>query len=157
MDDKLLRTYLNDHLAGAVAAVGLARNARSRADRPDEKAWLDRLIAEIEEDRRLLVDLLERIGGSPSRVKRPMAWLAERAARLKLSIRFRRRAPLGRVQQMEALHLGIRGKLALWTLLEALAHPRYHDVDLPALQARARRQMEEVDTRRLELGRSAFG
>ena len=68
-----------------------------------------------------------------------------------LNGRLRGYSPLSRVVELEALALGVHGKLAMWRSLEALeptlSLPAV--IVLPELAARAERQLEELETHRL--------
>ena len=59
-----------------------------------------------------------------SPVKRTLAFLSERAARLKTNGRLFTYSPLSRVVELETLALGILGKLALWEGLAELLRCR---------------------------------
>lgn len=157
MRDELLRVYLNDHLAGSVEAVELIEHfLSSNPDRALED-FLRQLLVEIKQDQAVLRDLHARIGGRESRVKDALAWLFEKASRLKLNEVSRHR-DLNRLEKLEELMLGIRGKLALWTSLEAVAGSdvRFGDVDFQTLKQRAQQQHDRVEARRVEAARKAF-
>src|SRR5918996_3275055 len=97
-----LSIYLNDHLAGATAGANLAR--RVAGD----------IAAEIEEDRAALVDVMERLSVGQDRVKLALGWAAEQASRVKLTGELLGHPSLRRLEELEALALGVEGKLALW-------------------------------------------
>ena len=120
MDRKLLGIYLNDHLAGATLGVELARRVRRANEGTGYGEFLDRLCAEIEEDRAELEALMKRLGVGRDRIKVGAAWAAEKAGRLKLNGQLHGYAPLSRVEELEALMLGVEGKLALWRGLREL-------------------------------------
>ena len=54
MRDDLLETYLNDHLAGATAAVHLTRRCRDRHAEGALGPFFAELLEEIEHDREVL-------------------------------------------------------------------------------------------------------
>lgn len=159
MPDALLTIYLNDHLAGAVAGGELARRARDANAGGALGAFLAGLAEEIEEDRAVLEDVLRRAGGTENPVKKAAAWLAEKAGRLKLNDELTDYSDLSRVEELEGLVLGVRGKRALWDALAATraTDPRFEGVDFAALAARARRQEEALDAHRLAAARVALG
>jgi hypothetical protein len=111
------------------------------------------LLVELEADRAVLQGLSERLGAGSSALKEAGAWLGQKASRLKL----RRRAAggLGTFEALEALALGILGKLALWRALavSAAADARLRGVDFDHLAARAQAQHARVEERRLEAAR----
>ncbi|MFF7455611.1 hypothetical protein [Kitasatospora sp. NPDC008115] len=150
-DRRWLGIYLNDHLAGATAGLALCRRA-ARAHRGDPLGpVLHRLSLEIAEDRRSLLALIRRLGLPVQRHKATMAWLGEKAGRLKLNGRLLRRSPLSDVLELEALGLGIQGKTMLWRTLLRITdhHPTPLDPDhLHHLTERATRQSDEVDALR---------
>jgi hypothetical protein len=84
--------------------------------------------------------------------------LRRRVGRLKRNGQLRGYSPLSRVLELEALSVGIAGKLALWKTLERVPDPgrRLRAFDLNHLIERALRQREEVEELRLEVVHQAF-
>ena len=159
MDEKLLRIYLNDHLAAATAGVELARRSL-KANRGSEfEEFLERLTRELEEDRAALARVMDELGVPKSAAKRGAAVVAERVGRLKLNGRIRGYSPLSRVLELEGLTIGIEGKLSLWRNLRDAAGvaDRLQGIDLDALIARGERQQRSLEPHRLEAARAAFG
>jgi hypothetical protein len=157
--ERLLEIYLADHAAAAAAGSELARRvARSNAATSFGEP-LRRLAAEIEEDRRTLKHAIAELGFRESRTKEALAWTAERVARLKLNGQLKGYSPLSRVVELEALSVGIAGKLALWQSLQLVTgiRERLPDLDLEDLTARARSQRDEVEEQRRLAARHAFG
>jgi hypothetical protein len=151
-----LATYLHDHLAGAVVAINILEVLRDQhADNPLGQ-FATELLVEVEADRAVLQGLAERLGTGSSGLKEATAWLGEKVSRLKL----RRRATggLGTFETLEALALGILGKLALWRALALIAgaDARLAGVDFDHLAARAQAQHARVEERRLEAARTAL-
>jgi hypothetical protein len=145
-----LGVYLNDHLAGSVAALEMVdRAVEDNAGMPVAAA-LAEVATAIREDQQVLRDLLRGLGVAESPLKKAGAWLAEKAGRLKLGDTGE--AALHRLELLEALSLGIQGKLALWRSLRQVAdhHPALAGVDLVTLERRAREQHERVESHRLE-------
>jgi hypothetical protein len=156
--DRLLEIYLADHLAAATAGVELARRvARNNASSPSGEQ-LRRLASEIEEDRRTLERIVATLGFRESRVKEGLAWASEKVGRLKLNGTIRTYSPLSRVVELEALSVGIAGKLALWRSLQSApqVQARLPELDLEELAQRAQRQRDEVEAQRLEAAGHAF-
>ncbi|WP_141844088.1 hypothetical protein [Humibacillus xanthopallidus] len=117
---RLLRTYLRDHDSGAVAgARRLGSTARSHRD-PQVRAELSRLHTEVEEDRRSLAAVMERLDITPDPVKRLAILAGEQLGRLKPNGFLSQRSPLTDVVELEALSMAVTGKLRLWETLEAL-------------------------------------
>jgi len=156
--DRFLEIYLADHLAAAAAGLALVRRAaRSNTGTPTGDT-LRRLAVEIDEDRRTLRRLVTDLGFTGSKPKELVAWAAEKVGRLKRNGQLRGYSPLSRVLELEALSVGIAGKLALWETLERVPDPgrRLRAFELHHLVERALRQREEVEQLRLEAVHQAF-
>jgi hypothetical protein len=156
--DRLLEIYLADHLAAATAGVALARRT-AQSNAGTEFTDVLRLLAdEIEDDRQTLERMVVELGFRKSKTKVAAAWVGERVGRLKLNGQIRGYSPLSRVLELEALSVGVGGKLALWESL--LATPgireRLSRFDLDNLSERARRQRAEIEESRLRAAREAF-
>jgi hypothetical protein len=148
---RLLAIYLNDHLAGATAGLELARRALKENRENEYGRFLATLAEEIAQDRRTLIELMERLLIPRSKLKVPAAWALEKVGRLKLNGRIRGYSPLSRLIELEGLAAGIEAKRAMWlTLLQLRAHDeRLNDVDLESLVARAEDQRQRLEPHRL--------
>jgi hypothetical protein len=153
-----LLSYLKDHLAGSVVALELIDHLESFASPFDGERFLSALRKEISADQVVLQTLLHDLGGTESRVREAGAWLTEKFAELKLRVEDPRGNGLGNVEALETLALGIQGKLALWTALEAVSDrvTEVAKLDLQLLKQRARDQHARVEARRLEAAWTAF-
>ena len=153
-----LSIYLNDHLAGSTAGVKLAQRVEQHHRSMGAGSALDGLASEIEEDRETLLELMGRFGVRPDRAKAAVAWAAEKAARLKLQGELIGFSSLSRLEELEALALGVEGKLALWQALSRSfgADPRLGPIDLEALSERARSQRARLEQERLRAAEAAF-
>ena len=80
---KAVEGYVSDHLAGAAAAIQLAERCRARNPASELGDELQGLLAEIEEDKRVLERVLEAAGGSPKPIKRASALGVELLANLR--------------------------------------------------------------------------
>jgi hypothetical protein len=149
---RFLAVYLNDHLAGSTVAVELARRASGEYEGTELGRFLARLATEIAEDREALRRVMDAAGTRPDRAKIALAWVGEKAGRLKLNGRILGRSPLSPVVELEILAIGITGKLLLWRLLREQRLPGSGAVDLDDLIARAERQREEVEEHRIAAG-----
>jgi hypothetical protein len=149
---ELLAIYLNDHLAGSTGGVELAR--RTRASNADSEFGepLAKICGEIEADRESLEAVMAELGVGRSRIKPVLGWLGEKLARAKPNGRLRGYSPLSRVVELEALLLGITGKLRLWTLLDDLLGGQVA-TNLPTLIARAEDQRSQVEGLQLQAAR----
>jgi hypothetical protein len=147
VDSRLIAIYLNDHLAGATAGLELARRALGANRGADFEAPLERLAAEIAEDRDALVDVMGRLGVARDPLKVWAGWAAEKWGRLKLNGRISGYSPLSRVVELEVLALGVEGKRAMWRALARICDDdaRLAGVDLDGLVRRAERQRRVIE------------
>ena len=104
-----LPTYLNDHLAGSVVGLALARRAVEHNRESDYARDLRVIAEEIAEDKRTLEELMRELTIRRNPVKRVGAWVGERVRRLKPN-RGLRYSPLSRLEEIEMLTLGVTGK-----------------------------------------------
>jgi hypothetical protein len=157
MSSTILKTYLNDHLAGSVVALELLEHLITLRPGADGESFTT-LRAEIEEDQRILQQILERLGGTESRVRKTAAWLTEKLGRAKLRFDDPGSGELRVLEALETLGLGIQGKLALWRALATVAGtvPELGPLDFPKLERRAIDQFERVDRLRLKAARTAL-
>jgi hypothetical protein len=160
MENQYLRTYLNDHRSGAVVGLDLARRIRDRNEDTELGQALAWIADEIEEDRDVLDGFMDALDATRNPAKQAIAWVAEKAMRLKLNGRIIGHSPASRLVELEALMLGVSGKLALWRALEAsgvrLVGPEAAVLDLPELIARAMRQRDELERWRLRAADEAL-
>ena len=158
MNNEALTTYLNDHLAGSEAAKALAeRCAASNAGTP-LAAFLQRLVAKIEGEQAVVKDLLARAGSEVNAVKAAVGWLGEKASRLKLDNPLQSYSALNRLEQVEGLLLGVRGKKALWDALGATLQtdPRFVEIGFDELSRDTKQQLTELERHRLVAAHEAF-
>ena len=158
MNEKYLRIYLQDHLAGATAGLELARRTRGSNEGTEYGPPLAKLADEIEADRRMLQGILEDFGFGSDRLKTIAAWGLEKVGRLKLNGELTSYSPLSRVVELEGLLTGITGKKGLWvSLLEvAPSEPRLDADVLGRLRDRAEEQRATVEELREKAAREAF-
>jgi hypothetical protein len=157
--DRLLEIYLADHLAAATAGVELARRTATSNAETEFGGVLRRLTAEIEDDRRTLQTIVADFGFRESKTKEAIAWVGEKVGRLKLNGQIRGYSPLSRVLELEALSVGVAGKLALWQSLQAVpgTAERLGTIELDKLADRAQGQRNEIEELRVRAVREAFG
>jgi hypothetical protein len=157
MADEHLATYLNDHLAGSVLAVDLLE--RLEAADTDMTDSLTALRNDIEADRRELQALMSRLGIVESRSRKVSGWLAEKLTQLKLRVvDDRAGGSLWLLESLEAVALGVDGKLALWRALSAAADvaPELQSADYQRLTRRAEEQRQRIEVLRLEAAKAAL-
>lgn len=156
MSREHLATYLNDHLAGSVTAVELIDRLAEEAS--ELSPFLARLKKEIEADRQHLVDLMARLHIPQSRIRKASGWLVEKITEAKLEVDDQSGGLLRRLERLEAVVLGIDGKLALWHSLEAASNvdAQLQGPDYVLLAQRAREQRAGVEALRIEAARAAL-
>jgi hypothetical protein len=158
MNEKPLRIYLQDHLAGATAGLELARRTRGANEGTEYGEPLAKVADEIEADRRQLQGIMDDLGFGGDRLKNAGAWTLEKAGRLKLNGQITGYAPLSRVVELEGLLTGITGKWGLWVALLEIAptEPRLDAELLGRLRDRAEAQRATVEELREKAAREAF-
>ena len=157
MSHEVITTYLNDHVAGSVAAVELLDHLidlHSGADRE----LLTELRTQVQEDQRVLQQLLHTLDGKESPIRKAAAWLTERLGQVKLRIDDTGNGELRMLEAFETLALGIQGKLSLWRALAAVGDrlPVLASLDLSRLQMRASDQFNRVERLRLKAAERAL-
>lgn len=158
MKEDLLGIYLNDHLAGSVVGLELAKRSLSSNRGTRFEPFLVQLVSELQEDRAALEQVLDRLGVRRNTAKQAGAWVAEKAGRLKLNGRLTGYSPLSRVLEFEGLTMGVVGKLSLWrNLLEiATEDERLSGVPIDDVVTRSERQRQDLEANRAEAARLAF-
>jgi hypothetical protein len=158
MSDEVFTVYLNDHLAGSVAAIELVDHLRQASKATEREQLLAGLRVDIEADQTVLRELLERAGGTESKVRKAAAWLTEKLGEAKLKLDHPGSDDLGWLEALETLSLGILGKQALWGSLEAARdrRPELQALDLKKLKSRAVEQHQRVEAERLQVARRAL-
>ena len=158
VNEKRLRIYLQDHLAGATAGLELARRTRGANEGTGYGPPLAKVADEIDADRRHLQGIIEELGFGGDRLKNVAAWGLEKVGRLKLNGQLTGYSPLSRLVELEGLLTGITGKRGLWVALLELtpAEPRLDRALLERLRDRAEAQLETVEELRERAAREAF-
>jgi hypothetical protein len=158
MNEKYLRIYLQDHLAGSTAGLELARRTRGANEGTEYGEPLAKIADEIDADRRHLQGIMDDLGFGGDRLKNITAWGVEKVGRLKLNGELTRYSPLSRVVELEGLLTGITGKCGLWVALLEVApgEPRLDAALLERLRDRAEEQRATVEGLRERAAREAF-
>lgn len=156
---KDLPVYLNDHLAGSVAALEMLDHILESHEGKPLGPFLKDLRNEIEADQNELKELLKRLDLDESAVRKAGAWMMEKLSRTKLQIGDSGETNLGLLQSMEGLALGIAGKRSLWRTLAAArgGSAPFPGFDFARLEGRASDQIERVEGQCLEMARHIFG
>jgi predicted transposase YdaD len=154
---KYLATYLNDHLLGATAGGEFVRRAARENEGSELGGFLAPLADELEADREALKAIMGELGIKVDRVKVAAGWAAEKVGRLKPNAQLRGYSPLSPLVELEALSIGIQGKLALWRALAEVADEVGLDrARLQELAVRAESQRDDVERHRVQVARSAL-
>ena len=150
-----LHLYLNDHLAGSVAAIEMIDNPIEHHPEDRFGKFFRDLRNQIHADREKLGDLIRKAGAEESAIRKAGAWLAEKFGRTKFgdtgdSVEL--------LQPIEGLALGITGKRLLWRSLQTISanFPELQGVDFSQLEKQAQDQFGRVEDLRMELSREAF-
>ena len=153
-----LSTYLNDHLAGSVAALNMIDHLINTYEEKPLAQFFRDLRAEIAADQAKLQGLVDKLDKKHNAIRKAGAWIAEKLSRAKIRAGESRGGEMGLYLALESLVLGITGKCALWRGLEVAAGvvPKLRGLDYAQLQERARKQCDRVEAKRLELARGVF-
>lgn len=153
-----LEVYLNDHLAGAGAALQLIDTIRSNNEGTPLATELGVIGPEVETDRDTLARVMDALDVHRSLPKQAGGKVVERLSRLRLNEHVTGSAEVSRLMELEALSLGVEGKVALWHSLQtvAAAHPALAAFDFEALAARAAAQRAALEPHRLEAAAQAL-
>jgi hypothetical protein len=159
MSEKNLGIYLNDHLAGSTAALELLDRLEKSQPGTDRGKVLAGIRSEVAADRAELEALMGKLHVAKSRSRGATAWLAEKLTRLKLRPGDSISGALGLLEAIEAVALGIHGKLALWRALAAAAEvaPGLQVADFDRLARRAEDQRRKIEKVRLQVAKQALG
>jgi hypothetical protein len=153
-----LATYLNDHIAGSVAAIELLDHLiKEQAGQRLEKFLVD-IRDEVNADQEVLRELIRKLEVEESPVRKAGAWMVEKLGRAKITFGGDDPGGLGLLQAFEGLALGITGKKLLWRALSTIEAnaPQLQGIDLERLEQRAQEQFERVEKERLHLARETF-
>lgn len=156
---RLLRIYLNDHHAGADTGLALARRIRDSNRATPLGDDMERIAAEISDDR----DLLDRIMNELDVRRNPLTAaggaLASGVVRLKTRGGVRRSVPLGRVLELEALVSGVLAKRCLWTSLMVCGQvlQTADESELRRRSQRASAQLERLSDHHRRAAATALG
>lgn len=153
-----LLVYLRDHLAGAIGALEVLEYLQTHAGDDEIRTAAASFHGEIGVDRETLEQLAQKLGGGSSPLKDASAWVGEKLGRLKLGAVGGSLDGLSLFEAVEALALGILGKVALWDTLILLARddssmPQF---DYYGLRDRAQKQHDRMELHRLRLATLVF-
>jgi hypothetical protein len=158
MANEHLGTYLNDHLAGATAALELMQHLEKVQVDTAMKSFLAELRREVTEEREELVALMHRLQIEQSPTRKAMGWFAEKMARLKLQLDDATGGELRLFEALEFLVIGLEGKRALWEALAAVAEeqPELQGTNYTGLIQHSKAQHRRAEELRREAAKVAF-
>lgn len=153
-----LSALMNDHLAGAVAAITLLKDYRERLDGGEGDELLARIIPEIEQDRDALKRMISDLEFKPSKAKQAVGWLSETFIEARINAIRTRNSAAGLLFLLEALLMGIYSKQLLWEALQAIQDdlPALAGYDYAHLIERAKQQREPLRKHHAALAQAAF-
>jgi len=159
MADKAMDVYLNDHLAGAMLGSALAEQLLETNEGTPLGDVMASIAPQIEEDRKTLVGLMDRMGTSMNPVKQATTWVAEKATRLKFSGLTSGDSEVGTFMAVENLRLGVEGKVSLWKILREVSdqYGPLRSTNLEDLIRRAEAQRDALERERIAAGKNALG
>ena len=137
-----LKSYLNDHRAGASAGTDLARRIWRTHRSGEWGPQLAQVFESIRNEKDLLDDVRANLGVAGGQLRRAAALVVERASRLKMS-GGSDEFPVGTIAEIEVLMSGIQAKQRLWCALGVLAHsrPELIGFDFRALEQQSTEQL----------------
>lgn len=153
-----LEIHLNDHMAGAVGALGHIDRTRKMSRDPETAESLRSIRQEVSHDREVLRDLMNQLDVAQSTIRNVSARLGQLASALKFHFTPGRRTELRTLQALDVLSAGIEGKRSLWVTLSAAAENdnRLAAIDYATMTRRAEEQLELVDQLRSRVAKRAF-
>lgn len=153
-----LSTYLNDHLAGSVAALELIEHLAENSPDTALETFFAQLQADVSADQAVLRDLMHTLEIKESTTRKAGAWLVEKLGRVKLGLSGNETGGIGLLQALEGLALGIAGKQLLWRALARASEttPQLRGPNYAELEERAAAQRDSVEGRRLAAAQVAF-
>lgn len=158
MNDTRLNIYLNDHLALMVGEIDLAgRCAYSNRGTPLGD-FLHQLGVEVEAQKSIVSDLIRRVEGTESLVKKGAAWFAEKLGRFKLNDSLLTYSDLSRVIELEALAAAAQERVALWDTMDVVADGggRLTGITFSFFRDQSQQHLGELCTRRRYAATQAF-
>jgi len=153
-----LKTYLQDHRAGAAMGSDLAnRLAEENLGTPYEDFLLG-LAQEIDSDVGMLEQVMDRFGVAKPALKIAGAKVGEKLGRLKPNEQLTGYSPLSRVLELEGLRGGVQAKQGLWDSLAELAKhdDRLDPEQMEDLQAKAQKQLDGLREQSRRAAHKAF-
>ncbi|TWU05128.1 hypothetical protein CA54_58160 [Symmachiella macrocystis] len=158
MNDTRLNIYLNDHLALMVGEIDVAARCASSNRGTPLGDFLHRLEVEVEAQKSIVSNLIRRVGGTESSVKKGAMWLAEKLGRFKLNDSLLSYSDLSRVIELEALAAAAQERVALWDTMNAVvtSDERFAGITFSFFLDQSQQHLNEICTRRRYAATQAF-
>ena len=153
---KDLDSYLNDHLAGSVAALELIAHCAQLYQGQPLAGFFTKMYAQIAADQNTLRDLMSRLSIEESKVRQAGAWAGEKLGRALLAIAGNEPDGLGLLLALEGLVMGIVGKALLWRALAAANLSKLEIFDFEGLRRRAAEQIRRTQAEQVRSARRAL-
>lgn len=150
VDADAVKTYLNDHQAGSMAGVDLAKNLAK--EHPGEE--FESLVEQIEQDQATLERLMEKFGAKGNTAKQAGAMLVEKVGTALGTAG----DSMGFLRKLETLTMGVKGKNCLWESLKEVAEgdERLEGFNFDRLIAGAKSQLDGLEATRRKAARKAL-
>ena len=158
MTSPYLATYLHDHLAGSTVAIELLEHLEKSYSDTELASHCGRLREDITADRAELESLMGRLGIAVGTLRSAVAWLGEKAVRLKLRVDDSSGGAFRLLESIELVATGIEGKRSLWLALAAASEAflELRGPDYDRLVERAVEQRQRIEPARLNAARAAL-
>jgi hypothetical protein len=155
---KELAAYLNDHLAGSIAAIELLDHLAKEFDGRPLGTFFREVCDDVRADQDVLRELMKTLEIEESSLRKAGAWIMEKFGQTKFDVAGNEAGGLGLLQALEGLALGITGKKLLWRALAAAARnsTKLQGTDFTRLEQRAKEQFERVEAERLKTASEVF-
>jgi hypothetical protein len=153
---KHIAAYLNDHLAGSVAAVELLNHLVTTLEGTPHARFFESLREEIKEDQEELQRVVSTLSGE-SIARKALGWMAEKLAQWKIAGDGEKLGELGLLEALEMLALGITGKRMLWDAMGSSKIGLIDNGKLSQLRRNAESQFQKVESARLAAAGALFG
>src|SRR5690606_32302591 len=102
IDRRRLGSYLNDHLAGSVAGICVARRIAAENAGNEYGPPIERMVRELEEEQEILRQVLRQLGVSEKPLTKLTGWAAERAESWKTRVGAQGSPAMKRLMDLEA-------------------------------------------------------
>ncbi len=157
MNDHLI-TYLNDHLAGSVAGIALAKRCQANNSDAHWGEFLTRLITLLEKEQGNPKKMIDALGSSESTVKKLAGWSAEKLSRLKLNDWLLTSSSLSLLEELEMLVMGLKAQHRMWVVLASHCgnYRQICQVDFKKAADETGAMLEELEQHHLEAARLAL-